>query len=144
MQKELEKNSKFMSKTEWISVTARIRRKEEDLFNLQLKRLRCITLNELAKEVIAGKLKRITDDEEIEIMKVQTQGSGLVTSQSGYYDFYKKIDTNDFLKWLKDNYHIHTANCYYSYYLKYVDIFFGPRPSEELFQFMPHKRSWIL
>jgi intergrase/recombinase len=144
MQKELQKNSKFMSKTEWISVTARIRRKEQDLFNLQLKRLRCITLNELAKEVIAGKLKRITEDEEIEIMKVQTQGSGLVTSQSGYYDFYKKIDTNDFLKWLKDNYHIHTANSYYSYYLKYVDSFFGPRPSEELFKFMPHKRSWIL
>ena len=46
-------------------------------------------------------------------MKVQVQSGGLLTSQSGYYDFYKKVDTNDFLKWLKDNYHIHTANCYY-------------------------------
>ena len=144
VQKELEKKSKSIIKTEWVSVTARIRRNEQDLFNLQLKRLQCITLNELAKEVIAGKLKRISEDEEIEIMKVQSQGSGLLTSQSGYYDFYKKIDTNDFLKWLKDNYHIHTANCYYSYYLKYVDIFFGPRPGEELFKLMPHKRSWIL
>jgi hypothetical protein len=118
MQTELEKNAKPMNKTEWISVTARIRRNEQELFNLQLKRLQCITLNELAKEVIAGKLKRISEDEEIEIMKVQAQGTGLFTNQSGYYDFYKKIDTNDFLKWLKDNYHIHTANCYYSYYLK--------------------------
>ena len=50
----------------------------------------------------------------------------------------------NFLKWLNDNYHIHTANCYYSYYLKYVDIFFGPRPGEELLKLMPHKRSWIL
>jgi hypothetical protein len=118
MQTELEKNAKPMNKTEWISVTARIRRNEQELFNLQLKRLQCITLNELAKEVIAGKLKRISEDEEIEIMKVQTQGTGLFTNQSGYYNFYRKIDTNDFLKWLKDNYHIHTANCYYSYYLK--------------------------
>ena len=39
MQKELERNSKFMNKTEWISVTARIRRKEQDLFNLQLKEI---------------------------------------------------------------------------------------------------------
>ena len=53
-------------------------------------------------------------------MKVQTQSSGLLTNQSGYYDFYKKIDTNDFLKWLKDNYHIHTANCYYSVLLPKV------------------------
>ena len=38
MQKELELKSNFTkSKTEWISVTARIRRKEQDLFNLQLK-----------------------------------------------------------------------------------------------------------
>ena len=145
MQKELvEKNFKSITKSEWLSVTARIRRNEQDLFNLQLKRLQCITLNELAKDIIAGKLKRISEDEEIEILKVQTQVSGLMTSQSGYYDFYKKIDTNDFFKWLKDNYHIHTANCYYSYYLKYVDIFFGPRPGEELFKLMPHKRSWIL
>ena len=57
-----------MNKTEWISVTARIRRNEQDLFNLQLKRLQCITLNELAKDVIAGKLKKILEDEEIEIM----------------------------------------------------------------------------
>jgi hypothetical protein len=29
-------------------------------------------------------------------MKVQVQSGGLLTSQSGYYDFYKKVDTNDF------------------------------------------------
>ena len=37
MQKELIKNPKPMNKTEWLSVTARIRRNEQDIFNLQLK-----------------------------------------------------------------------------------------------------------
>jgi hypothetical protein len=32
MQTELEKNSKPMNKTDWISVTARIRRNEQDPF----------------------------------------------------------------------------------------------------------------
>ena len=58
MQKELELKSNFTkSKTEWISVTARIRRKEQDLFNLQLKRLQCETLNELSKGVDSRKIK---------------------------------------------------------------------------------------
>jgi hypothetical protein len=77
-------------KSQWISVTGRIRRNEQDLFNTQLKRLQCETLNELVKDVIAGKVARITEDKQIEIMKTQAQTSGILTAQSGYYDFYKE------------------------------------------------------
>jgi hypothetical protein len=142
--KEQNQKEKNIKQSEWISVTARIRRKEQDLFNIQLRRLQCETLNELAKDVISGKLKRITEDEQIDIMKAQTQASGLLTTQSGYYDFYKKINPEEFHKWLIENYHIHTANCFYSYYLRYVDIFFSPHPEMEILKLTPHKRSWIL
>ncbi|MGD9674205.1 MAG: integrase [Candidatus Nitrosocosmicus sp.] len=142
--KQTETRLDYSKKSEWLSVTARIRRNEQDLFNTQLKRLQCETLNELAKDIIAGKIKRITEDEQIDIMKIQAQSSGLLTVQSGYYDFYKKVNSEDFLNWLQENYHIHTANCYYSYYLRYVDTFFGPKPEVELLKLAPHKRSWIL
>ena len=130
--------------SQWISVTGRIRKNEQDLFNTQLKRLQCETLNELVKDVIAGKIARITEDKQIEIMKTHAQTSGVLTAQSGYYDFYKRVNDDDFHKWLLDNYHPHTANCFHSYYLKYVDIFFAPKPDVELLKFAPHKRSWIL
>ena len=109
-----------------------------------LKRLQCQTLNELVKDVIAGKITRISEDTQIEIMKAQAQANGLFTAQSGYYDFYKRVDDSDFYKWLKENYHPHTANCLHNYYLKYVDIFFSPKPDSILLKFAPHKRSWIL
>jgi hypothetical protein len=128
----------------WVSVTGRIRINERDLFNTQLKRLQCQTLNELVKHVIAGKITRISEDTQIEIMKAQAQANGLFTAQSGYYDFYKRVDDTDFYNWLKENYHPHTANCLHSYYLKYVDIFFSPKPDSILLKFAPHKRSWIL
>ena len=132
-------------KSEWISVTGRIRKKEQDLFNTQLKRLHYETLNELVKDLIAGKITRITEDTQIEIMKAQAQASGLLTIQSGdHYDFYKRVNDDDFHKWLIENYHPHTANCFHSYYLKYVEIFFGPKPDVPLLKFAPHKRSWIL
>ncbi|MGC1133496.1 MAG: hypothetical protein WA941_11785 [Nitrososphaeraceae archaeon] len=132
-------------RSEWISVTARIRRNEQDLFNTQLKRLHFETLNELVKNLIAGKITMISEDKQVEIMKIQAQTTGLLTAQSGgYYDFYKKVNDDEFHKWLLEKYHPHTSDCYYSYYLKYVDLFFGPKPSSELFKFAPHKRSWIL
>jgi len=86
--------------SQWISVTGRIRKNEQDLFNTQLKRLQCETLNELVKDVIAGKIARITEDKQIEIIKTQAQTSGVLTAQSGYYDFYKRVNDDDFHKWL--------------------------------------------
>ena len=65
---------------EWISVGASIRRNEIDLFNKQLDNLRCKTLKDLCSLLIAGKLRIVTDDEEVQIMKAQTQSTGLFTS----------------------------------------------------------------
>ncbi|MGH9965766.1 MAG: hypothetical protein ACRD5E_13195, partial [Nitrososphaeraceae archaeon] len=132
-------------KSEWLSVTARIKRNEQDLFNTQLKRLHIETLNELVKNLIAGKITMIAEDRQIEIMKVQAQTTGLLTAQSGdHYDFYKRVNDDEFHSWLLEKYHPHTGNCYYRYYLKYVDLFFGLKPNIELLKLAPHKRSWIL
>lgn len=57
LQKKLEKNSKTTSKSEWMSSNLRIKRNEQELFNIQLERLQYITLNQLAKEIIDGKLE---------------------------------------------------------------------------------------
>ena len=47
----------------------------------------------------------MSPDKEIEIMKIQAQASGLLTSQLGdYSEFYKKIDHEDFRQWLNNNY----------------------------------------
>jgi len=40
-----------------MSSNLRIKRNEQELFNLQLERLQYITLNQLAKEIIDGKLE---------------------------------------------------------------------------------------
>ena len=130
---------------EWVSVGASIRRNEIDLFNKQLDNLRCETLKDLCSLLIAGKLRIVTDDEEVQIMKAQTQSSGLLTSQIGdKFDFWKQINDEDFHKWLLGKYHPHTANCLHSYYIRYVDIFFSPTPDVELFKCTNPKRSWIL
>jgi len=60
------------------------------------------------------------------------------------YDFYKQIDIEDFLNYLKSKYHEHTAKCYLSYFERYAHVFFGLNPDIELFKLNPHKRSWIL
>ena len=120
---------------EWISVGASIRRNEIDLFNKQLDNLRCETLKDLCSLLIAGKLRLVTDDEEVQIMKAQTQSTGLLTSQIGNkFNFWKQIDDEDFHKWLLGKYHQHTANCLHSYYIRYVDIFYSPNPDVELFK----------
>jgi len=55
LQKEVEKNSKTTSLNE--CGTLSIKRLEQELFNLQLEKLQYITLNQLAKEIIDGKLE---------------------------------------------------------------------------------------
>jgi hypothetical protein len=94
---------------------------------------------------MAGKLTRLTDDQQIDIMKTNLQTNGQITGLSGKpYDFYKQIDVNDLHKYLSEKYHEHTGNCYVSYFEKYASIFFGPNPDIELLKLKPHKRSWIL
>ena len=95
--------------------------------------------------MISGKITRLTDDQQIEIMKTNLQTSGQITRLSGKpYDFYKQIDIDDFHKYLKNRFQEHTANCYRNYFEKYAHVFFGCNPDVELFRLKPHKRSWIL
>ena len=133
------------SKKNWISVGASVKKDELDLFNRQLDNLQCKTLKDLCNLLILGKLKRISDDEQMQNMNLQIQSSGLVTTQIGQiFDFWKQVDDQDLLNWLLGKYHPHTAKCYHSYYNRYVDTFFSPNVDIELFKLAKHKRSWIL
>jgi intergrase/recombinase len=88
---------------------------------------------------------QLTDDQQIHLMKNNHQANGQITGLSDKsYDFYKQIDIEDFLKYLKNKYHEHTAKCYLSYFERYAHVFFSLNPDVELFKLKPHKRSWIL
>lgn len=140
-----EASNDIKSKKNWISIGASIKKEEIDLFNRQLDNLYCKTMKDLCNLLISGKFKRISDDEQVQTMNLQLQSSGLVTSQIGQnFDFWKQIDDQDLLDWLLGRYHPHTAKCYYSYYTRYVELFFSPHVDIELFKLAKHKRSWIL
>src|SRR5215208_4497386 len=143
---ELEYKQELSKKPrEWMSVGASIRRNEIDIFNKRLDTLRCTTLKDLCSLLIAGKLRLVTDDEQVQIMKTQTQITGLNTAQLGdKFDFWKQIDNEDFYNWLLGRYHPHYASSLHSYYVRYVDVFFSVNPDIDLFKCTPHKRSWIL
>jgi hypothetical protein len=130
------------SKKNWVSVGASIKKNEIDLFNRQLDNLQGKTLKDLCNLLILGKLKRISDDEQMQNMNLQIQSSGLATTQIGQkFDFWKQIDDQDLLNWLLGKYHPHTAKCYHSYYNIYVDTFFSLNVEIELFKLAKHKRS---
>ena len=134
-----------LQKSEWKTIGIRVRNVELPLLNRQLDRLNYDTLGDLVKDLIAGKLAHVTEDQQIEIMNTNLQTTGQITGLSGKpYDFYKQIDIDDLHKYLIEKYHEHTGNCYRSYFEKYASLFFGPNPDVELFKFKPHKRSWIL
>ena len=57
-----------------------------------------ITLEDLVKDLIAGKLSRLHDDQQNDIMKTNLPANGQITTISGKsYHFYKQIDIEDFL-----------------------------------------------
>ncbi|MDF2737254.1 MAG: hypothetical protein K0S93_1111 [Nitrososphaeraceae archaeon] len=132
-------------KLEGKTIGVKVRFSELPNLNRQLDRLSYTTLGDLVKDLIAGKITRLTDDQQIDIMKNNLQASGQITGLLGKpYDFYKQIDIEDFLNYLKSKYHEHTAKCYLSYFERYGHVFFGLNPDVELFKLKPHKRSWIL
>jgi len=129
----------------WKNVAIKV--KETDLISLnrQLQRLGYETLGDLAKDLMAGKITRVTEETQIEVMKMNLQAAGQSTVQSSnYYDFYKNVDVDDLLKEYMKRYHSKTSRSFVSYFRRYSDIFFGPSPDTELFKLKPHKRSWIL
>ncbi|MGA8916895.1 MAG: hypothetical protein WB474_12980, partial [Nitrososphaeraceae archaeon] len=102
---ELQRTENLRNKI-WTSVGASIKSTEMDLFNKQLDNLQCKTLKDLCSLLIGGKLTTLTDDEQIQVMKSQTQATGLSTIQIGEkFDFWKQIDDQDLHKWLLGRYH---------------------------------------
>ncbi|MGC2383198.1 MAG: hypothetical protein WA631_08850 [Nitrososphaeraceae archaeon] len=131
--------------SEWKTIGVRVRSIELPLLNIQLDRINYDTLGDLVKDLIAGKITRITEDQQIDIMKTNLQTSGQITGLLGKpYDFYKQIDVNEFYSYLKQKYHERTARCSLSYFERYASIFFSLNPDVDLFKLKPHKRSWIL
>lgn len=99
---------------------------ELPVLNRQLIRLNYDTLGNLVKDLMAGKLTHVTEDQQIDIMKANLQTTGQMTGLSGKpYEFYKQIDIIDLHKYLKEKYHEHTGNCYLSYFEKNAHLFFG-------------------
>ena len=138
-------HSDASSGSKWKTIGVKVKESELGIFNRQLQRFGWQTLGDLVKDLMAGKIERMTPDKEIEIMKIQAQAGGLLTSQlDDYSEFYKRIDHEDFKQWLNNNYHERTARSYCNYFLRYSDIFFEPNPPNELFKLAPHKRSWII
>ena len=81
---------------EWKTVGVKVRSAELSVLNRQLSRLNYDTLGDLVKDLIAGKLAHVTEDQQIEIMKTNLQTTGQITGLSGKpYDFYKHIDIDD-------------------------------------------------
>lgn len=71
-------------------------------------------MGDLVKDLIAGKITRLTDDQQIDIIKTNLQANSQITGLSCKpYDFYKQIDIEDLLTFLKSKYHEHTAKCYH-------------------------------
>ena len=134
------------SRSKWKTIGVKVKESELGIFNKQLQRFGWQSLGDLVKDLMAGKIERMSPDKEFETMKIRAQAIGLLTSQLGgdYSEFYKKIDHEDFRQWLKNNYQERTARSYCNYFLRYSDVFFGPNPAYELFKLAPHRRSWIL
>jgi hypothetical protein len=88
-----------LQKSEWKTIGIRVRNVELPLLNKQLDRLNYVTMGDLVKDLIAGKITRLTDDQRIDIMKTNLQSNCQLTGLSGKpYDFYKQIDINDLHK----------------------------------------------
>jgi intergrase/recombinase len=132
-------------KTEWRTIGVRIRNSELPVLNRQLDRLNYSTLGDLVKDLVNGKITKLTEDQQIDIMNTILQANAQVTCISGKpFDFYKQINLEEFLQYMLGKYQERTARCYLSYFNKFAGIFFGLNPDAELFRLKPHKRSWII
>src|SRR5215469_12407137 len=73
----------------WKNVSIKVKENDLIALNRQLDRLGYETLGDLVKDLMSGKIMRMTDDKQIDAMKSNLQATGQGTAQSGnYYDFY--------------------------------------------------------
>jgi hypothetical protein len=144
-QQIIKQNKPATEISKWKTIGVKVKNEELLILNRQLDRLSYITLGDLVKDLMAGKITTLTDDQQIDIMKTNLQTSGQMTGLLGKpYDFYKQVDVSEFYSYLKQKYHERTARCYLSYFERYASTFFSSTPDIELFKLKPHKRSWIL
>jgi hypothetical protein len=66
-------------KSEWKTIGVKVRLSELPNLNRQLDRLGYTTLGDLVKDLIAGKITRLTNDQQIDIMKTNLQANGQIT-----------------------------------------------------------------
>jgi len=84
------------------------------ILNRQLDRLNYVTLGELVKDLISGKISRLTEDQQVQIMNANLQASGQIPAVEGKpYDFYTQIDISDLYQYLKGRYQEHTCRLTY-------------------------------
>jgi hypothetical protein len=84
---------KDQRRSQWKTIGVKVRTAELPVLNRQLIHLNYDTLGDLVKDLMAGKLSHVTEDQQIDIMKANLQTTGHITGLSGKpYEFYKKID----------------------------------------------------
>jgi hypothetical protein len=71
-------------KPEWRTLGVKVRLAELSNLNRQLDRLGYTTLGNLVKDLIAGKITRLTDDQQIDIMKNNLQANSQITGLSNF------------------------------------------------------------
>jgi hypothetical protein len=71
-----------VNQSEWKTIGVKVRHTELMLLNKQLDRLNYTTLGELVKDLMSGKISRLTDDQQIEIMKTNLQTNAYSLNQA--------------------------------------------------------------
>ena len=66
--------------SKWKTIGVKAKESELGIFNKQLQRFGWQSLGDLVKDLMAGKIERMSPDKEFEIMKIQAQAGGLLTS----------------------------------------------------------------
>jgi hypothetical protein len=90
------KNNNNYKKYGWKNIAVKIKENDLMLLNRQLDRLGFETLGDLVKDLLLGKITHLTEEKQIEVMKINMQASGQNTAQlGGHHDFYKNIDIDD-------------------------------------------------
>jgi len=79
--RELNSNtSKDYKKYGWKNVAVKIRENDLVILNRQLGRLGYETLGDLVKDLLMGKITRLTEEKQIEAMKINLQATGQNTA----------------------------------------------------------------
>src|SRR6476646_7535220 len=101
LEKDLQGDGNNKKRNEWRTIGVRIRNSEIPVLNRQLDRLNYSTLGDLVKDLVNGKITRLTEEKQIEIMNNNLQLSnqiiGLIDKP---YNFYKQINLGDFLQYM--------------------------------------------